>query len=109
MKKIIYTVLTVLMFGSIAEANDFEVKARLGKHPTDNKYGVWSLEKKQANSKQMHAKILPKEKYETYPCLQYVGGDGCWDIRIIDTAAFKKSFLNHTYYHFYWKKRKNQG
>jgi len=108
MKKSIVIFLVAVLSPSAA-ANDFQVKVRLGEHRTDNPNGVWTIEKKSANSKQMRSKILPKSEGETYPCLQYARGEGCWDIRIIDVSTFKNAFVGKTYYHFYWRKRKNKG
>lgn len=91
-------------------AQEFSTSLSLGKHKTNNPYGVWSLEKKRANTKQLRSKILPKEEYDIYPCLEYVGSKGiCWEIRILDVATFKKEFVGKDYYHFYWEKKKNKG
>ena len=85
-------------------AQEFSTSLSLGKHKTNNPYGVWSLEKKRANTKQLRSKILPKEEYDIYPCLEYVGSKGiCWEIRILDVATFKKEFVGKDYYHFYWE------
>jgi len=109
MKYSIFVCIFIFAYVQSVIANDFSSSLTLGKHTKDNPYGVWTLEKKFANTKQLKAKILPKTEFDTYPCLQYIGGKGCWDIRIIDVQRYKKTFLNHRYYHFFWKKKKNQG
>ena len=105
---IVIVVVTLLCMQGVL-AKDFSASMTLGKHKTDNPYGEWSLVKKSANSKQFNTKILPKTEYDTYPCLQYVGGEGCWEIRIIDVPTYQKAFLNRSYYHFLWEKKKNKG
>jgi len=109
MKKNMLIVVVTLLCMQGVMAKDFSASITLGKHKVDNPYGVWSLDKKSANTKQFKSKILPKTEFDRYPCLQYVGGEGCWDIRIIDVPRYKRAFLNHSYYHFFWKKKKNKG
>ena len=110
MKKSMAIVVVALCCMQSVMAKDLSARLSLGKHVTTNPHGIWSLEKKSANTKQLRAKILPKGEFDTYPCLEYVGSKGeCWEIRIIDVTAFKKEFVAKNYYHFYWKKKKNKG
>jgi hypothetical protein len=105
MKKNMIMVLVILLGIQGAMAKDFSASMTLGKHKIDNPFGIWSLDTKSTNTKQFKSKILPKTEFDKYPCLQYVGGEGCWDIRIIDVLTYKKEFLKHSYYHFFWKKK----
>ncbi len=99
-----------LLFGGTLFGGDFMIQVRLGKHKTDNPNGVWVLEKKHATQKQLYAPIISKEQCSVYPCLEYIGQKGVMsDIKIIDTKGFKEDFLGKTYYHFFWRKRKNKG
>jgi len=84
-------------------AKDFSLTIELGKHSTDNPYGEWSVEKVSAKEKKFHAKIITEDT-EDYK-YSYLENS---TIELIDIPYFKTNFIDHSYYHFYWKKRKNQ-
>lgn len=110
MKRTIIVVIVCILSVSVSMAKDFQVNIKLGKHRTDNPYGVWTLEKMRANTKQFRAKLMSKAQCGIYPCLEYAGEKGVMsDIKVIDVKRFKDTFVEHKYYHFYWRKKKNQG
>lgn len=103
MKKLVVISLLILSL-SLMQANDFSAKILLGKHHTENLYGEWTIEKRDAKSKKFYGKI---ERTKSYGNVYNIVENS--DIEVYDIAYYKKYFLGKNYYEFFWKKKENKA